>query len=641
MAQFLAGHAAKRVEVLLGRYEALVGSDAAAQELQRLWARYLERHEAWVAAGDAPASAAKQASFGGPLQKAYDAVRLASRQLIDDAKAAAEAEVAAGGTLADQITLLVAILAAVAGLLTAASIMRVVLHITRPLRAVTDALSRLAAGERATRVPQGSRNDEIGDMIKAFDVFLANADALADAQRAAEILSLHDALTGLPNRRLLAAQLNAALASPPGDGSTYAVMLIDLDRFKPINDLRGHAAGDAVLREVGARLKHVIPEAGTVARLGGDEFAVIVRGGSGDEPCAAVAADMARRIVNELEAPIALGEAEVRIGASVGIAVHPADGDSAESLLHAADLAMYQAKNDGRGTFRFFDVGMHQQMRNQAEIEADLRKALSDGEIKPHYQPLVGIETGSIVGFEVLARWHHAERGHVPPDVFIPALEKYGLLGEMTRSLLAQVARDVRGWDPTIRVAVNVSPRQLQDSDFAASLAVILAREDVSASRFEIEVTETGLIEDLKAVRATIKALQELGIRVALDDFGIGVSNLHHLRELKFDKLKIDRSFVQSMRTSPESEKIVHAALNLARSLGMPVVAEGIEDNETVHLLSKLGCDFGQGFFFSRAVPAELAGAMLSMQSGTLREQLAAPASLPLEKRQPRRRGKA
>ncbi len=278
--------------------------------------------------------------------------------------------------------------------------------------------------------------------------------------------------------------------------------------------------------------------------------------------------------------PVQLEETRVEVDASIGIAFGPADGIDAESILRAADIAMYRAKGADRGTFRFYEQSMDDELRARAELEADVRRAVSVGKIEPYYQPLVELDTRKLVGFEILARWSHPKKGNIPPLEFIPIIEHLGLIGDFTWGILRHACIDARGWPVDLALSVNISPSQLRDPTFPVRLLQVLQDTGFSPRRLEIEITETALLTDIESVKAVLVSLQALGIKVAIDDFGTGYSSLNHLRELKLDKIKIDRSFIQSMNEEPESAKIVNAILGLARSLGLPTTAEGIEDAE-------------------------------------------------------------
>jgi predicted signal transduction protein with EAL and GGDEF domain len=296
----------------------------------------------------------------------------------------------------------------------------------------------------------------------------------------------------------------------------------------------------------------------------------------------------------------------------------PADGTDSETLLRAADMAMYGAKQDGRGTSRFFTRSMDVELREGAALDEDVRQAIAAEEIRPHYQPLVQLSENRLVGFEILARWHHPTRGDVAPGTFIPVAERLGLIGPLTYSLLRRACRDALDWPAGLSIALNISPRHLSDPLLPMKVLAILNETGFSPQRLEIEVTETALITDLSAARAVLVALQAIGIKISLDDFGTGYSSLYHLRELRFDKIKIDRSFVMAMDSDAASAKIVHSVIALARNLGVPTIAEGIEQQGTMDVIAAGGAEYGQGYLFGKAMPAEEA-AKLAKAAGALR----------------------
>jgi diguanylate cyclase (GGDEF)-like protein len=433
------------------------------------------------------------------------------------------------------------------------------------------------------------------------------------AARQAEAIARHDALTGLTNRRYFVEALET-LRGRMTEGRRGAVLLIDLDRFKPVNDLYGHAAGNAVLCTVAERLEALLPAGGVAARLGGDEFALLVPFTGSSENIKR----LAQQMIASLTAPIAWNDGEVKIGATVGIALVTGD-DDADALLHAADLAMYQGKREGRGTFRVFEDSMDTELRERAALEAELREAVESGEIEPFYQPVVSLPGRDCVGFEVLARWRHPTRGLLGPNHFIAIAEETGMIADLSYRLLRQACRDAVSWPPHLQLAVNIAPQQFQDRGLAQRILGILAETGFSPQRLEVEITESALVQDLEAARATLTSLQNLGVRIALDDFGTGYSSLYHLRELKFDKLKIDRSYVDTITLSEERAKLVDAIISLGRSLGLVTTAEGIETDASVDWLSGQGCDFGQGYLFGKPMPKEEVDSML--KAGAILEQ--------------------
>jgi diguanylate cyclase (GGDEF)-like protein len=438
----------KAIEALLQDYSGLMGAEADDKDLRGLrdaWNTYLAAHNAWIAS-DIDGKFDDPAYFGSDLHRLYRSADNASNRLIEDNAARANREADEIDQLVDRTTDMMFVGSAITILLGAWLLFRV-------RATITTALSRLAAGHRQIEVPELARKDEIGEMAKAFDVFRANAVALEkahaetrEAQEEAQEQARHDPLTGLPNRRVFSAELQTGLMHAQNGSSAYAIMLIDLDYFKQINDLQGHAVGDMVLCEVAARLGSVMRKTDTVARLGGDEFAVIAETPHGNPEWTV---RLAGRILSAIREPIRVGDARIEISASIGVAYCPVDGKDADTLLHAADIAMYRAKHDGRNAFRFFEQGMDDELRSRAALERELRKAIADGEIKPQYQPLIDMADQHIYGFEVLARWHHPIHGSVPPDTFIPMAEQLGLISELTTSILSQACRESLPGDPT------------------------------------------------------------------------------------------------------------------------------------------------------------------------------------------------
>jgi len=413
------------------------------------------------------------------------------------------------------------------------------------------------------------------------------------AEAQAATVARHDPLTGLANRRLFLDAVEERRAR--GTESNAAVLLIDLDRFKPINDLYGHAAGNAVLCAVAERLEGLLPRGGVAARLGGDEFAVMVELTGGSEGLSR----LAQRLIGAIATPVLWERNELKVGATVGIAL-AAGAVDAEAVMHAADLAMYQGKKDGRGTYRVFESAMDEQLKARAVMERELRAAVTSGEIEPFYQPVVSLPGRELIGFEVLARWRHPERGLLSPDAFIPVAEETGMIADLSFALLRRACLDAADWPPHLQLAINIAPQQFQDRWLAERILAILSETGFPPSRLEIEITESALVHDLVSTRATLMSLQNVGARIALDDFGTGYSSLYHLRELKFDKLKIDRSYVNSITMSDERAKLVDAIIKLGASLGLVTTAEGIETDSSLDWLANQGCDFGQGYLFGK-----------------------------------------
>ena len=376
-------------------------------------------------------------------------------------------------------------------------------------------------------------------------------------------------------------------------------MLIDLDRFKPVNDVHGHAAGDAVLCAVAKRLVEIVPADGLVARLGGDEFVALIP----DVADEAAGGALASRMIDAVRRPIPWRQGFVEVDATIGVALAKPETLDPDALLHAADLAMYQGKRQGRGVWRFYREEMDRALRARAELEADLRSAISIGAIQPNYQPIVSLPKREVVGFEALARWEHPQLGAIEPQKFIAIAEETGLISELFLRLLRMACLDAREWPGHLFIAVNVSSRQLQDPRTPEKILAVLTQTRFPASRLEVEITELALINDLEAARAALTSLQNLGVQVSLDDFGAGYSSLAHVSQLRFNKLKIDRSYVSTLEPGSERAKLVDAILRLGSSLSVETIAEGVETDENVEWLSRQGCSYGQGFLFGRAMP--------------------------------------
>ena len=429
--------------------------------------------------------------------------------------------------------------------------------------------------------------------------------ARESAEQNAILISRRDPLTGLPNRRMLIETIETATAGNPLR-TPSAVLLIDLDRFKPVNDVYGHPAGDAILCEVAERIDALLPKDAIAARLGGDEFSVFLPG----EHRNADLIRLTQQIITRLSDPMIWEHAKIDLGATIGIALYPEDGQDAEALLRAADIAMYRGKREGRNTFRFFERTMDEELKARVTLEIALRYAVQNGEIRPHYQPLVSLPSHRLLGFEVLARWYHPERGIIPPDVFIPLAEDTGVIGDLSYNLLRQACADARSWPTHLGLSLNISPCQFKDRLLAARILSILRETGFNPRRLEIEITESALTNDLDVTRAILGVLQGAGVSIALDDFGTGYSSLYHLRELKFDKIKIDRSFVQSLEND-ESAKIISAIIGLGQSLGILTTAEGIENATNSEWLAERGCTYGQGYLFGPPVPASGAARLI------------------------------
>ena len=416
-----------------------------------------------------------------------------------------------------------------------------------------------------------------------------------DAEERARRVAMHDQLTGLPNRRHLKGVLNWLLSENEG-GNRLAVVMLNLDKFAEFNDAHGRPVGDEMMMHVGKALNLRAGIDGFVARLESDEFVVLLPNQAEEELM-----DWLSATLTAIEAPITSGDKIVTVSATAGAAVGLVDGRDAETLLHRASLALRRAKSANRGWFAFFKTGMDELVRQRALFESDLWTAVREDQINPHFQPLVDLRDGKVRGYEILARWTHPTRGPIPPDQFIPAAEASGAIGEMTFNLLRKACRAAVDLEGAPHLSLNVSPVQLEEEDFAQKLLKTLDELHFPASRLEVELTEAALVTDLAAARSVVNALQEKGVRVALDNFGTGHASLTQLRLLPFDKLKIDRSFVRGMTADKEAGVMVRAIISMARSLGLTVVAEGVETEDQARVLASLGCDMAQGYYFGRA----------------------------------------
>ena len=432
--------------------------------------------------------------------------------------------------------------------------------------------------------------------------------ALAHTEAVARI----DDLTGLPNRRHFYDEVRAMLARRDRTGGDVALLLLDLDRFKVVNDVHGHPGGDQLLRLVAARFRALARAGDLVARLGGDEFALVapLHPSAGMRLASEASADVALRLIAALQQPFEIRAGVfAQVGVSIGVALAGSEAGSVDAFVRCADIALYRAKTDGRGRFCFFDPSMDAQAQARAVLEGELRQAIADDQIIPHFQPLVRLDTGRLIGFEMLARWPHPTRGMVSPGEFVPVAEDAGLIGPMTDRLLRRACRAATGWPGDVSLACNVSPLQLRDRSLPAMVRAVLDESGLPPHRLELEITESALVGDLALAREVLDELKALGVRLALDDFGTGYSSLHHLKMLPFDKLKIDAGFVGGVSSNGESRKIVAAVIGLGQSLGLITVAEGVEDAETAVLLRGLGCDVGQGWLFGRPTSAEAVSA--------------------------------
>jgi diguanylate cyclase (GGDEF)-like protein/PAS domain S-box-containing protein len=417
-----------------------------------------------------------------------------------------------------------------------------------------------------------------------------------EARRRIEFLSQHDALTGLPNRTRLQAFLDAKLKTLPLLEQPLVMLSLDLDRFKPVNDLLGHAAGDRVLNEVSSRLTDCVRHGDLVARVGGDEFVLILSdAGTQDD-----VENFCKRLIVSLERAIRIDEQEVFISASIGIALAPNDAGNVTEMLRYADIALYEAKSAGRNTWRFYSGEMNARIIERRRLESDLRYGIKHGELRLHFQPRYRIADGQMVGAEALVRWQHPERGLIAPDTFIPIAEESGLILSLSDWVLETACACAAQWPDALFVSVNLSPTEFKRGNLMERVRHALQASGIEPARVELEITESVMLEDAVGALDVMRALKQLGIRIAMDDFGTGYSSLSYLRAFPFDGLKIDRSFLTRLEDSEDDQAIIHAIVGLGRALALTVTAEGIETAEHLAMLKAVACDEGQGYFLSR-----------------------------------------
>jgi diguanylate cyclase (GGDEF)-like protein len=469
-----------------------------------------------------------------------------------------------------------------------------------------DSASQIAVYER--RMPNGKvlevRSGHLpdGSFVQTFTDITKRCDAEAHVAR----LASEDPLTGLPNRRVFGSALDQVIrqhrpvdqAQAPAE---FGILFLDLDRFKFVNDSLGHRIGDLLLKEVAWRLKDAVGSTGLLARLGGDEFAVIV---PAMESRTALQT-LASKLADTISQPAEVNGHQIRSSVSIGIAVGPADGETADDLLMAADLALYAVKSSGRRGFQFYQRSLNKEINERRQIEIDLREAIERNQLTLHYQPIVDLRRDVIIGFEALARWHHPNRGMVSPAEFVAVAEDSGLILQLGKLALQEACRQAAQWPADLNIAVNISPIQFSAADLVEMIMGILADTGLSPNRLELEITERIFLADSSDTLTTLHRLKKLGVRISLDDFGTGYSSLSYLRSFPFDKIKIDRSFISDLSEGTEHIAIVHSVISIAQALAMTATAEGIETVEQQRLLQTLGCHQGQGYLLGRPVPIE------------------------------------
>jgi diguanylate cyclase (GGDEF)-like protein len=466
--------------------------------------------------------------------------------------------------------------------------------ITQPLARLDDAAGRLASGEHVQVRVRG--RDELARLAASFNEMVGK---IAEREQRITQLAFNDVLTGLPNRTMFQQQLDHLYRASRGNGSLFALHCLDLDQFKVINDTLGHPAGDALLVEAGQRLMHAA-RGQFVARLGGDEFVVLQALGQDRE-----AVDrLARDILSAISQPLRIDGNEIIPTTSIGIALAPDDGTDGEALLKNADLALYRAKEAGRGTFAFFEESLNERAQVRRQLETDLRQAIDRGEFELYYQPLFDLEQNRICSFEALLRWNHPKRGLISPAEFVPVAEEAGLIVPIGAWVIREACSRAMTWPEHIRIAVNVSPVQFHRGGLQETILQALANSGLAPGRLEVEITESIFLEGGEATLRLLHSLRKLGIRVALDDFGTGYSSLSYLQSFPFDKLKIDRSFIQNLLTRDGASAIVRAITELAQALGIETTAEGVEETAQLMELRSHGCSSVQGFLFAEPMTA-------------------------------------
>lgn len=463
----------------------------------------------------------------------------------------------------------------------------------------------------------------VGYRGSARDVTVEYERKLEDSR-----LAEYDSLTGLANRHRMNRKLDSLLASFKAARRSCAVMMLDLDRFKAVNDTMGHPAGDALLKQVAQRLTSIVGKRGEIGRLGGDEFQIILP----DVDDRGTLGELAAKIVQLVSQPYPIDGKQAMIGTSVGAAIAPYDGDTREELIRNSDLALYAAKNGGRGQYRFYSSDLKDEAEERAQLLDDLRTALEKGELDLFYQPVVRIEDNLVVGCEALMRWEHPERGPVSPGIFIPIAEETNLIAPLGEWALHRACADAAKWPESVRVAVNVSAVQFANAEFVEMVRAVLEESGLTPDRLELELTESVLLGDSETIADTFKALKALGVRLALDDFGTGFSSLSYLRSAPFDKIKVDRSFVNdAVQADQNSAKIIAAIVGLADALGMETTVEGVEAFDQLEVIRGKGAKFVQGFLYSRPMP--LAELEQCMETGALRIAPSGPDKFRSERR--------
>ena len=480
--------------------------------------------------------------------------------------------------------------------------------ITQPVQRLADAAKRIQQGDYA-RTVEVEQRDEIGELAVSFNHML---DGIKSREKEILRLAYEDGLTGLPNRAMFNEQLEQAVRRARRSEEALVVMLLDMDRFKAINDTLGHPVGDQVLREVGARIRAALRDSDIVSRLGGDEFAVLLATGDAER-----APQVALKILKALEAPLVIDGQSMDIAASIGIAYFPQHGEDAAALIRSADVAMYVAKRN-KGGYATYDPGHDERRQEHLTLLGELRQAVENDQLVLHYQPKVTIDGKAVGAVEALVRWHHPTRGFIPPGDFIPFAEQTGYITSITRWVLSHAIHQCGQWHKAglqLRVSINISARDLRNGNaLVEDVSAALRFSDVPAALVCLEITESGLMDDPGSAQATLRRLRDLGVATSIDDYGTGYSSLAYIKQLPVTELKIDREFVSGMEADRRNAAIVRSTIELGHNLGLTVVAEGVETDHELAELERFGCDVAQGFLFARPMPAEELLAWLSQQ---------------------------
>jgi diguanylate cyclase (GGDEF)-like protein len=477
------------------------------------------------------------------------------------------------------------------------------------------AMSALDAARRDAEAKEKLARNAAESATASNEALLREINRRVETQTRLAHLATHDPLTGLPNRALLAERLERAIDTARRAEHSVALLYLDLDHFKDVNDTLGHAAGDGLLRTVSQRLESCLRGDAMVARMGGDEFALFVNDLDASGACA-----LAQRIIATLADPIAIAGHRVFVGVSVGITICPEDGEQVGTLLSNGDIAMYRAKQEGRNCFQMFDKKLNETVRRRATLEQALHEAVPLEQVAVAYQPQIELATGRVVGFEALLRWTHPNHGAVLPDEFVPIAERSGLINNLGAWVLHESCRQVVAWGaaglPPVRVAVNLATAQFRGSDVPRLVAEVLDATGLPPAQLELEITETGVMQDMRDASEVLRCLAALGVTLAIDDFGTGYSSLSYLRKLPVDKIKIDRSFVSDVVGNEDAAAVAKAMVGLAHTLRLSVVAEGVETEAQEAFIRDTGCKYGQGFLYGRPMRPEDCAPLIRARSG-------------------------